>query len=224
VLPPPTARSTVYFVLACVIAGVGVIALLGAAGFYWWELGIGRAQELSRASADWGTFGDFVSGIAGTVIAMCTLVALAITLNLQAKELEATRQELGKQTHAANQQLEYEARRQRPMIKTEWFPETFSLEWRITNVGFGPCIIDRVELTTSSGSPLGEFHASADPSAQKRWEHAVSNTWTDEPHNHKPVAVELLPLNDFKRVLGRWRAAKHGQAPIQQDERSRARQ
>jgi hypothetical protein len=198
------ARSTTYFSLACVIAGVGVVALIGAAGYYWWALSVADGQGLSRASEDWGTFGDFVSGIAGTAIAMCTLVALAITLHLQAKELEATRRELGKQTEAAHRQLEYEARRLRPFLKTEWFQDEHAgkLEWRITNVGLGPCIIDHVELRKSNDDALGGFHASADPDAIKTWHFAFSSSWNDDAYDYQPKVITVTPLNNFNRVLG----------------------
>ncbi len=42
-------------------------------------------------SADWGTFGDFLSGVAGTVLSGATLVAVALTLSLQARELRESR-------------------------------------------------------------------------------------------------------------------------------------
>lgn len=107
---------------------------------------------LSQASADWGTFGDFIGGMAGTVIALATLVALVVALQLQAKELEETRQALRDQVAATRDQLQdvrrYETRRVRPILKAEWFAEEKKerVFWRITNVGLGPCILDSVDF------------------------------------------------------------------------------
>ena len=52
---------------------------------------------MSSHSEDWGSFGAFVSGIAGTAIALATLVALAVTFALQARELENSRHAVERQ-------------------------------------------------------------------------------------------------------------------------------
>lgn len=49
---------------------------------------------VSLDNADWGTFGDFVGGILNPIFGFLGLIALLWTINLQIKELEATRQEL----------------------------------------------------------------------------------------------------------------------------------
>jgi hypothetical protein len=83
---------------------------LMAGGFAAFALSIGAytlslsQQGLSNRSGDWGTFGDFIGGMAGTLIAFMTLVAIAFTLHLQARELEETRAELEKQTTATERQ------------------------------------------------------------------------------------------------------------------------
>lgn len=49
---------------------------------------------VSLDNADWGTFGDFIGGILNPIFGFLGLIALLWTINLQIKELEATRQEL----------------------------------------------------------------------------------------------------------------------------------
>src|SRR5688572_33197683 len=86
------------------IAIGGIAALIVSLVAYsslWWVSGV----PLGQRSADWGTFGDFVGGIAGTVVGVLTLWAIAMTLRVQAEELEATRAELAKQTQAAQDGL-----------------------------------------------------------------------------------------------------------------------
>jgi hypothetical protein len=91
----PTKKSDLYFRAAMGLSALGFVAFAGSVYFYWSHLHQGG---ISGRSDDWGSFGAYVSGIAGTVIALTTLVALAITLALQARELERAR-------HAAARQI-----------------------------------------------------------------------------------------------------------------------
>lgn len=70
-------------------AGCAALVISILAYFAWLH-----SLDLSKSSSDWGTFGDFVGGIAGTAISLVTLWAIASTLKLQAKELAETKQQL----------------------------------------------------------------------------------------------------------------------------------
>lgn len=72
----------------CIIAA-GVIAVGGCTLAYWAVFGYG--ERLSRSAADWATFGTYFSGVAGTIVTFGALVAVALTLHLQAKELAESR-------------------------------------------------------------------------------------------------------------------------------------
>src|SRR5690606_40573113 len=113
-------RITSYKLIAFFLATVGCIAFLGCALVYYSHLSY---LGLSTNSADWGTFGDFVSGLAGTVIALLTLCALAFTLHLQATELAETRAALSDQARTAEQllqlTLQIEQRRVRPRVQVQ---------------------------------------------------------------------------------------------------------
>ncbi|PZR11256.1 MAG: hypothetical protein DI539_20825 [Flavobacterium psychrophilum] len=58
---------------------------------------------MSDSPGDWGTFGDYVGGLLNPVLSYLSLIALLITINLQIKELDATRTEL---THSRMAQEE----------------------------------------------------------------------------------------------------------------------
>lgn len=141
-------KASLYTRIALGLATVGIVAVALCIWAYWQQL---HHLGLSGQSADWGTFGDFVGGIAGTLIALATLVALAFTLHLQADELAKTSAALDEQAKVTAQQLkltrEIELRRIRPLIKTEWsLFERGGLLLAIKNVGLGAAVIDKVEV------------------------------------------------------------------------------
>src|SRR5438874_1286647 len=87
-------KSTRYFGIAIGLSVIGVAALTLSVLAYWGEL---HHLGISPRSDEWGSFGAYVGGIAGTAIALATLVALAITLALQAREMESSRHAVGRQ-------------------------------------------------------------------------------------------------------------------------------
>jgi hypothetical protein len=92
--PDRYARIALYLVI------VGVFAVVGCGLLY---LVFFHSESVGETSA-WGAFGDFVSGIAGTILAGATLVALALTLSLQARELDASRRLLKLQATTLHKQ------------------------------------------------------------------------------------------------------------------------
>jgi hypothetical protein len=88
------AGSSLYRKIAFALGAIGTVAFVASLSLYWVSLG---DLGLSRDSDDWGSFGDFVSGSAGSLIGLATLVALVITLDLQARELSATRSAIDRQ-------------------------------------------------------------------------------------------------------------------------------
>lgn len=90
-----------YRKIAWWLAVSGIAALLVSVFAY----SSGIRGALSSDSGDWGTFGDFVGGFAGTLIGLGTLIALAIALQLQARELSETRAALEEQSRAISRQV-----------------------------------------------------------------------------------------------------------------------
>jgi hypothetical protein len=80
-----------YRIIAKILGITGIAALtLSLLSYFLWFTG----GTVSDDSAKWGTFGDYVSGIGGTIIALATLIAVAYALDLQDRELSSTRKAL----------------------------------------------------------------------------------------------------------------------------------
>ena len=113
-------RVTTYRRIAWALAGLGGIVFVGSACLYAWALGGG----LSDKSAEWGAFGDFVGGFAGAFVSLLALIALAITLHLQAKELQETTQALKEQARSSVEQNSlsffFELLRERSSVIEAW--------------------------------------------------------------------------------------------------------
>jgi len=200
-------RAETYRRIAYTLGGIGVTAFVLSVIAYGARLGFFNGQTLSAASQDWGTFGDFVGGLAGTIIALATLVAVVVTLRVQGLELELTRTELEKQTAAAREQTtqmrEVEARRVRPLLKTEWFVNGSHFVFRVRNVGLGPCILDSIEMFVGT-ERLGNHAVTDHEKAATIWLEAVQRavgigfqvsvrTWTD--------SMRVLAVNEFQEFL-----------------------
>jgi hypothetical protein len=89
--PATSSSEKEYGRTANILLAAGCVALAISILAYFAGL---SSLGLSNLSSDWGTFGDFVGGIAGTAISLVTLWAIASTLKLQAKELAETKQHL----------------------------------------------------------------------------------------------------------------------------------
>ena len=95
-------RPSRYHGIARTLAIVGTVALVGSTVIYWAVLH--RYGGISPDSTDWGSFGAFITGVAGTIIALATLIALAMTLDLQARELLLSRNLIAKQARTLERQ------------------------------------------------------------------------------------------------------------------------
>ena len=62
---------------------------------------------LSSDQAVWGAFGDFVGGTLNPILSFMALIALLLTIILQNRELEQTREELKRTAYANEQQANY---------------------------------------------------------------------------------------------------------------------
>lgn len=94
------ARPARFEKIARYLIWTGLVAVVGSAFIYFAAF---REHPVGE-TGDWGAFGDFVSGIAGTALAGATLVAVALTLSLQARELDASRRVLRDQARTLNKQ------------------------------------------------------------------------------------------------------------------------
>jgi uncharacterized membrane protein len=62
---------------------------------------------LSNKNDVWGTFGDFIGGTLNPILSFFALIALLLTIILQSRELEATREELKRSASAHEKQVNY---------------------------------------------------------------------------------------------------------------------
>ena len=93
------------FISLVIYAGVAVLA--GAFLLYLWRFG---GQGLSGSQTVWGEAGDFIGGVSNPVLSFLALMALLMTVRLQAAQLDAAREELAEaraaQEKAEQRQLE----------------------------------------------------------------------------------------------------------------------
>lgn len=87
---------------AIVLIGFGSVAVVISMAVYWFVLG--RGLSLSHSPEDWATFGTYFTGVAGTIVAFGTLVAVALTFHLQARELAESRALLSSQAATLSMQ------------------------------------------------------------------------------------------------------------------------
>lgn len=191
-----------YQILAITLATIGIAALSVSCFVYATYVG----SDILDSASSWGLFGDFIGGFAGTVIALTTLIALAVTLFLQARALEETRLAVTEQLTAANSQLasfeRNEALKLRPLLKAEWFPahtENY-MEWRVSNIGLGPAILDRVEIFV--GKLLtGEHGMEPGPDWYDTWRPAIEMIINPQSVGQS-ATFYATPMTYLKRGLG----------------------
>jgi fumarate reductase subunit C len=86
------------------IAAAATSVLLGA--FLVYALYFGK-NGLSSNHEHWGQFGDFIGGIANPIISFFGLVAVLLTVVLQSKQFETTKEELQHTRRNASEQIEH---------------------------------------------------------------------------------------------------------------------
>ena len=90
---------------------VGVLLMIFVVGMYWARFG---GQVISGKPEDWAAFGSYVGGTAGPLLAFLTVFLLVITLALQLRQFEDSREQLT----ASRRELERAHDMQLTMVKT----------------------------------------------------------------------------------------------------------
>lgn len=96
-----TDNASRYKTIAMWLGVCGGIVSLAAGALYWAAF---RRTGISGRPEDWGQLGSYFGGVAGTLVSLAALIALAINLHLQAQELQETRAELKGQRRAMDLQ------------------------------------------------------------------------------------------------------------------------
>lgn len=97
-----------------VLGGFAVIALVLFVVAY---IVVFHDAPISTSAEGWGQFGDYFGGTLGAVLALFALIALLITLRVQAYEIHLSVQELGESAKALAQQVD--------TLKRQTFENTF---------------------------------------------------------------------------------------------------
>lgn len=201
--PKPT-RSETYRKIAYGLAIFGVVVLVVAFVTYRKQF----AGDYSPSGSDWGLFGDYIGGVAGTLLAFATLIALVVALVVQATELEETRQALENQVETSENQLklikETERIRIQPVLKVEWFPyldntsTVSTVILRFTNIGFGPCLMEQVHVQANS-QHVGSHDLKDWSTADVVWTRALRSVLGSNFPDEKKVQLE--PMNKYRKLL-----------------------
>jgi hypothetical protein len=89
------------------VLGFGALVLFVAWWSYLWTFG---GSGLTREQGVWGQLGDFIGGVTNPILSFLALIALLMTVKLQADQLNAAREELAEaragQERAEKRQLE----------------------------------------------------------------------------------------------------------------------
>lgn len=99
-----SAGSNRIFWWIALIASVATCVLCGSFFVYWLYFG---KSEISKTPAEWGPFGDFIGGVTNPILSLFTLLSVLLTLLLQSRQLESTRDELDRTRLAATEQMEH---------------------------------------------------------------------------------------------------------------------
>lgn len=78
------------------IGFIAIVSFIAVLLFYFHNF----SGELSRKQEDWAAFGDFLGGSLNPFLSFLGLIALLLTIVLQNRELEATREELSRSAEA----------------------------------------------------------------------------------------------------------------------------
>ena len=194
-------RSELYKWIAYGLAFFGVVVLIVAFVVYRQQF----AGDYSPRGSDWGLFGDYIGGVAGTLLAFATLIALVVALVVQATELEETRQALEDQVEASKDQLKLiedtERVRIQPVLKVEWFPYRDDMNiviLRFTNIGFGPCLMEQVHVHANS-QHIGSHGLKDWNTADVVWRNALRNVLGSSFPGEERVRLE--PMNKYRKLL-----------------------
>lgn len=109
------------------------------------------SDKIPKDVAIWGAFGDYLGGTLNPIFAFASFIALLYTINLQSKELKASREELEltreELTRSADAQKE-----QSESIKIQNFENTFFNMLNLHNEGIKYMILKELSYTSKSAS------------------------------------------------------------------------
>ncbi|MFD1245868.1 hypothetical protein [Paralysiella testudinis] len=106
-------------ILACCF-----IIFIATLGFYIYWFGFKNQLLISNNPEHWSMFGDYMGGVINPIFGFASLIALLVTIRLQAQELAATREEL-KRSAKAQENSEKALVEQSEIFSQQQFETTF---------------------------------------------------------------------------------------------------
>ena len=159
-----------------------------AIGTIFWLYFTNFTGELSKKNDVWGTFGDFIGGTLNPILSFFALIALLLTIVLQSRELEATREELSRSATAHENSEKVMAEQHKTLHKQKFETTFFSL----------------LELHNQSLNKVTEKREQGSGTSRS----VVSDVWTwvfnkDELEQAKEMLKEESegPIGEYYRVL-----------------------
>jgi uncharacterized membrane protein len=113
-----TSDHLLYWLALIFLTATGIVAVVFV--FYFMNF----PGSLSNQHERWGSFGDFMGGTLNPILSFFALIALLLTIILQSKELEATREEL-KRSATAQEKSEISLKKQSDILSRQQFEQTF---------------------------------------------------------------------------------------------------
>ena len=111
-------------ILKIILVLFSVSALFVIAGGISFYFGITNNENFESIVGKWGQFGDFMGGTFNPILSSLSLFALLITIYIQSKELEDTRQEI-KASRIAQEDQSESLKLQNEATKLQMFENTF---------------------------------------------------------------------------------------------------
>lgn len=133
---------------------VALVFLIGAAimvaavvAFHHW---VGAGVPISKSGPDWGTFGDYFGGVAGTLVSFISILLIVYTIHQQSRQLASVEEETLKRDllqHIAKADEEIERWLQRKLAGTTdgQVVEFGDVVWGLVKPGY----VSSVELTAA---------------------------------------------------------------------------
>jgi len=108
---------------------------------------------LSNSKADWGTFGDFIGGIVGTLFSLIAVffsiisvyITLKISMRIHSNEQELNRQNSIRETERFQKEIELITKQNKPFLYLDLSNYATCVKVNVMNQGTGTLIIDKTE-------------------------------------------------------------------------------
>ncbi len=113
-----------------------------------------KGENISDSSADWGTFGDYIGGIAGTflnlIAALFSLVSVYITLRIATRIHESEQRfnedNIEREKERFEKEIELTIKQNKPYLYVDLKRLPDETKINLSNYGIGPLIIKEIKI------------------------------------------------------------------------------